>query len=215
MSITKTLIDPAVSYIDSTWTTSTNTSEKIYARTANLLLAPVVLITCALDTILGLGATLGVVCTLGRHNIIADQAATLMLHSTKLLTAPYMQLLKTIDPKQRSYEKKYTNNYTCDKGLLTEKITFIFAHILKISKSQNFFNRHIVSRLCFALLAMASLVTRVVDGLIGVLAASVSLLTLGYFHNVNQIAYQNLQAPGIITDIFVCILGILNPQAYN
>lgn len=160
MSITKTLIDPAVSYIDSKWMSSTNISEKFYARGANLLLAPATLITHTFDTILGLGVILGVFCTLGRHAVVADHAAILTNHSIQIFSAPYMQLLKTIDPKQKSLAKRDSQNYNADMGLLTEKMAFIFKYASNISKSPNFFSRHIVSRLCFVMLAVASVITR-------------------------------------------------------
>lgn len=77
--------------------------------------------------------------------------------------------------------------------------------------SDNFLKRHVASRLTYALLAVSCLVTRAVDGIIGIPAAGLSILTGGKFESLNNLAYRTLQAPGIINDLFYCTIKFINP----
>jgi hypothetical protein len=56
-------------------------------------------------------------------------------------------------------------------------------------------------------------ITRLVDGIIGVIAAVLSFLTLGKVASINNVAYRALQAPGIVKDLFKCTIKFINPWA--
>lgn len=99
-------------------------------------------------------------------------------------------------------------------GFLSNNATNLLKDVARTCyRSDNFVKRHVISRLTYALLAMASLVTRTVDGIICMPIAAASILTCGTFPTLNNIAYRSLQAPNIINDLFYCIVKFINPWA--
>ncbi|MCC5831695.1 MAG: hypothetical protein JJU12_01450 [Chlamydiales bacterium] len=73
--------------------------------------------------------------------------------------------------------------------------------------------RHIVSRLTVILRTVASLITRIVDFPIGLIAGLFSLLTFGRYESLNNAALRGLQITGIVTDLFEGVIQFLNPEA--
>ena len=210
MNITKTLIDTKTINLQANWKNwgqSKELSERMCARGLNLMLIPMVSITCAIDIILGLGAAIGAICTLGLHIKTTLKAYKLLKSSKKIVAAPFALFLKTIDP-QLKFEK--TNRFSSD--WLQPLNDFCNECSLE---DNSFFNRHIAARISNALLAVTHLVTFVVEAAIGLLAGSLSILTLAHFDYLNKTAYRGLHAPGVIFDIFLCIIGIINPTAVN
>lgn len=174
------------------------------ARGAHLLLTPASFITSAVDTIIGLGAGLGAICTLGKNKQTFKVACNHLSSSDKLFVRPYVNFLKTINP-----EAKISGD---GDGFLSDLVINPLKNIARrCYNSDNFLKRHIASRLTYALLAVSCLVTRAVDGIIGIPAAGLSILTGGKFESLNNLAYRTLQAPGIINDLFYCTIKFINP----
>jgi hypothetical protein len=176
----------------------------VLARGAYLLLAPASLITTAIDTIVGLGAAIGAILTLGRSQKIFDFACEFIGESDFLLSYPYKNFLQAINPDadfgvQRGY-------------IVSSAISPIEDFAKECSESENFLQRHVASRLTYALAALVSLVTKAVDGVISIPMTAISIITLGNFAFINNLAYKTLKAPGIISDIFYFSVYVLNPQ---
>jgi hypothetical protein len=205
--------------------------KNIAARAAHLGLVPLSLVMNTLDTLVGIGSGIGVVLIGGAEPESLKFALDHLDSSRKILVRPFSNLVKTINP-EAIFSDDYANlpyiyrfiANNCDPnppfisgdgdGFVTD---FIKSELRPLAidccNSDNFLERHVASRLTFALLAIACLVTRAVDGLICIPAAVASLLTAGKFVSLNNLAYRTLQAPGIIEDLFYCTIKCINPWA--
>lgn len=216
-NVTYASTKPAEHYVDSNWVQSDETTflkKHVLARGAHILLTPSSFITCAVDTIIGLGAGLGAICTLGKNKQTFKVACSHLSSSNKLFVRPYVNFLKTINPEAKfsgdaAKQAMISGN---GDGFLSDLVIDPLKNIARnCYNSDNFLKRHIASRLTYALLAVSCLVTRAVDGIIGIPAAGLSILTGGKFESLNNLAYRTLQAPGIINDLFYCTIKFINP----
>ena len=231
-NITHASTRPAENYIDSNWVRSDETTfikKHLLARGAHFFLTPASFITSAIDTAVGLGVGIGVICTLGMHLPTAKVAFNHFSSSNKLFVRPYVNLLQTINPKARfsgdlanqTYVVRFLaqcNNYEPPvvsgdgDGFISDTVITSLKSVARTCyNSDNFLKRNVASRLTYALLAISCLVARVVDGIIGIPAAGLSILTGGKFESLNNLAYRTSQAPGIITDLFYCTIKFINP----
>jgi hypothetical protein len=201
---TNRLVFPIYNYANDNWVHSNQTSKQLLGRAVFIILAPAEFITRAIDTIIGLGAMLALFCTLGLHKPTIVFSKRFVDYSEGLAAEPYANLLRAVNP-----DAKYLSND--EQGLITNFLFPLnnFAH--RSCRHKNGIKRHVISRLSFALLIPACIVTRAVDGVIGTLAAILSLATLGKIPLVNKIAYRGLQAPGILRDIPGFFLQTINP----
>ena len=195
------------------WTLEDNNCfwRHIASRVGNLALAPWSIMTQAVDTVIGIGAALATIGTLGNKKIY--QVAIKHLDSASFLIAdPYLHLLKTINPNASLQVMKGSNNKLADPHLTT----FVGKNMLSLAKScwasKNKFVHHVCTRLTFALLALSCVITRVIDLIIGVVAAIGALVTLGTCPKWNRAAYMGLQITGIIQDLFEATIRIVNPS---
>lgn len=224
INITHTAIRPTERYIHNNWVNSKKTNffkKHVLARVTHFTLVPASLIISALDAIIGLGAGMAAICTLGKHEKIFHFASSHLRSSSEIIARPYINLLQTLNPKVdlssniSVFENpKYPIIGAGDNGFITHFISKFLENIAsRCYNSENFVIRHVVSRLTYPLLAISCLVTRVVDGIIGIGVAPLSLLTGGKFESLNNLAYRALQVPGIIDDLFYCTIMCINPWA--
>lgn len=224
ISLNYTFTTPAEDYIDINLVHDDDTTfvkKHILARGAHILLTPVSFITSAVDTIIGLGAGIGAICTLGTHKQTFNVACYHLSSSKELFVLPYVNFVQTINPEAR-FSEAYIVRYLglAKKAMISgDGVGFLSDFVINPLKniarscynSDNFLTRHVASRLTYALLAVSCLVTRAVDGIIGIPAAALSILTVGKFESLNNLAYRTLQAPGIIGDLFYCTIKFINP----
>ena len=76
---------------------------------------------------------------------------------------------------------------------------------------EKFLTRHIVSRLSHGLFAVASVITRLWDFAVGLLAASLAFATLGKIETINHLAYRGLKVGGLCSDVFEHTIKAINP----
>jgi hypothetical protein len=205
-TITECLITANIKNLYNSWNSSDASfvQKHVLARGAHLLLAPASLITTAIDTIAGLGAAIGAILTLGQSRKIFDVAAALLNESNFLLSYPYQNFLQAINPDADFGD--------IDAYIVSNAISPIEDFAKKCAKSENFLQRHVASRLTYALAALACLVTRAVDGVISIPIVAASVITLGNFTLINHLACNTLKAPGIIVDLVYCAVYVLNPH---
>jgi hypothetical protein len=228
-NVTYALIKPVENYVDSNWVRPVKTpfiKKHVLARGAHFVLAPASFITSAVDTIIGLGVGIGAICTLGKHYPTFKIAHNHLSGSRGLFVRPYKNLLQTINPEAKfsgdlANESHLVRQLRLAKqakisgdgdGFLSDLVIDPLKDIARSCyNSDNFLKRHVASRLTYALLAISCLVTRVVDGIISIPVAGLSILTGGKFESLNNLAYRTLQAPGIINDLFYCTIKFINP----
>lgn len=83
----------------------------------------------------------------------------------------------------------------------------------KFADSKNILVRHIFSRIGFAFTLPTSMITRVADAALGLVAATFALITLGKISSLNNFAYRNINLPGLIPDMFFGVIKTINPWA--
>lgn len=176
----------------------------IAARGLSCLLIPGSFVTHAISTIAGLGAA-AVAAVTGGHCKPAAKAFSHLNQSQDLLANPYKHLLRTINPQALTGAKRRFFHDTIART--------VEGFAAKLSRANFWPIAHGASRLAYAVLAVAYLVTSVADGLIGVAAASVSLAFLGRWEAANAMAYSHLQATSVIRNIAYCTIKIINPHA--
>ena len=181
----------------------------VLARIAHCVLTPFSLLTNLADTTIGIGSGIVSVFTAPLQNKISIFAMNHLDGSRKLMAQPYVNLLNAINPYA-----KFSKNLENKNVLTSDSVNNFLKKIANdCYNSNNFLKRHIASRLTYALHAISSLVTRSVDGIIGLLAATFSILSLGKFKLLNNLAYKGLQAPAVIKDFLYCAIKIINPGA--
>lgn len=199
----------AAIYIQKNWVCSEQTSffkREIVARGAFFALSPAALITSALDVILGLGAAIAATTTLGTIESVNHFALIHLASSNGLVAVPCQTFLCGLNPnaKLAVLSPGFISANIFQRGLSIAQ---------KYSKSDMFFVRHVVSRITYGLLAISCLVARTVDGIIGVPTTVLSIAALGTCRQLNAVAFKALAAPGIILDLALCALCIINPHA--
>lgn len=209
INLTYATIDPVLNYIDSNWCNKKKLLKtRIFTRGAHLLLIPPSFIISAIDIVIGLGAGIGAVCTLGKHRRTFIIARDHLSMSNNLFLAPYWLFLFTLNPKAA----KLAMITREDDSFLSDSVITPLKKIARTCyNSDNFLKRHVSSRLTYALLAISCLVTRVADGVIAIPTAGLSILTGGKFVPLNNLAFRTLQAPSLIDDLFYCTIKFINP----
>lgn len=189
--------------------------KEILSRGLHLLLVPASVIPNALDIIIGLGASLGAIMTLGQKPAIIQFAYNHLVGLSFLISFIYKNALQTMNPHIIFGSKKNASSpwISCiGNGLVTDEVHKSMEKVaITYRDSHSLFKKHIASRLSYVLLAAACLVTRAIDGALGALAAIFSLITIGKIPSINNIAVRGLQAPAIILDLFGCTIYFINP----
>lgn len=213
---------------------ATFVEKQIFSRGAYLALAPLSIITVALDTIVGIGAATMTLLTLGCYKKSYSISRS-HFYIERGFINPYLFLLRSINPNspfQQSFDDVMSDGTRFLSALKGEiplkefKIGIqgngLFSNLVikpLIEKatdhqnSNNFLNKHIVSRLTYALLAISCVITRVADAAIALPAVALSLITLGQFNSLNCTAIRALYAPRLAFDLYFCLLKIINPWA--
>lgn len=233
MGLANVTTDHAYKYVQSNWVSGVQTNffkKHVLSRGAHLILVPCSLIANVADTILGSVVGIAAIGTLGRHRSTLETAIKHLKGWDMLVSGPYLNILKAINPEARI--EGYTENDALNhkthpniypkpplitvtrNGFIADRVRFL--GLEKKSKeyfnSDNFLRRHVASRLTIGLLAVACLVTRAVDAIIGIPAAALSILTLGKIVSLNNLAARTLLAPAIIRDLYFCTIGMIKPD---
>lgn len=184
------------------------------SRGLNLSLVPITLVTNALDALIGSGIGVAAICTAGAHKEIASLAGTYLPRSNRLLAEPFYQLLKSINPKASFSNATHVLIPNRGNGFISSLVLpKLHEEGLKCQCSTNVFERHVISRLTFALAGLAAIVTRIADATIALPAVAIALMTYGKVASINNLAYRTLQSLGLINDLFSSLIKTLNPSA--
>lgn len=186
-------------------------NQEILSRAIYFSLVPTVSLTIVFDTIVGLGTGVFSMIKKGEHQRAKHLSLTYLKSSRLLIASPYLNLMLTLNPSAKFDENSLQTG--SGEGAITQFCSnFIKTSLYHSSNSSYPLKRHVLSRLTFALLMISCVITRVIDGILGALAAVFSFLTLGNIRWLNHVAVRGLQFPGLLRDIYYCSLGIINPQ---
>lgn len=181
---------------------------ELQSRAYNLIALPYYIASLSFVTIAATIAGLAAIAIALQNRNLTHYASINIQYSNRVLNVPFAHLLKIINP--------YANMGTPEKG--TFSTCFLSPLILRTSDyattqrhSPYFFNRNVLTRLPYLLVAVVSIICRIADGILGCLGTVVSLLTVGHYDSLNNFAYRNLTAPGLLSDLFHSIILFLNP----
>ncbi len=163
---------------------------------------------CVGGTAVGVVASALSILNLGTSRMINDVADS-TYDSVLILPSLYIPVLKVVNPDAYS-----SCNSAC--GIVSANLArpiAAFAH--KSACKSNFLDRHVISRVGYALYAVASVISRVADLAIGLVAATFAIIPcLGRIESVNNVALEHLTAFGIVSDICKSFRGMINPQQF-
>lgn len=226
INITTSTITRATIYMDEHWIKPEDTPIKkhVGSRLCSLALAPASVITSAADTIVGIFAGFGSIFTLGLHRPTYICAARYLASSPGIVSRPFAKMIKVLNPSAfLEYSKKKKEDGSAPdkafiqmqgKGLITHYVFNITNTAFRsCANSEYWLMRHVVSRLTLLLSAVAHVISRVVDAIIGSIAAVFAFLTLGKVDSINHAAHRGLQLTGIIHDVFYHTMHLINPWA--
>lgn len=162
---------------------------------------------CVGGAAVGVAASALSILTLGASRHV-NRVASLTRETSYILPRLYIPVLKVVNPHA------YVD---CNSsGVVTANIAEpIFSVGYKAASESNFFLRHVVSRISYALGAAVSVISRVADLALGVIVGAFALFPLfGRIERVNNFAVEQLMAFGAVHDFFVGFRGFVNPQQF-
>lgn len=192
-------------------------SKHVLTRSAYAGLLPLSSIPPALDTIAGIGFALGSMITAGKNDKLTTLAKNHLSQAGSILSEPYVNLLRLINLHVKVADMDNPRNVKVSargEGFFTQffQETFKnFAHANFVSS--NMFRRQFVARLGYGLLGLTSVITRLFDFVIGIVAVGASVATLGKFEALNNLAYRTIRLTALISDIFQSGLFMINPAS--
>lgn len=214
INVTRAVGFPIVAYVQGELVYAQETTfakKEIAARGLSLLGIPTFLMTGAIDTIIGAGAGIVSIATLGMWDEPVWIAFNHLTGGDTMVANAYFAALSAINPKFAIGSDKDLISVG-GRGFSTQ---FIFKPITNLAnecrRSDHFLVRQFVSRCVYLALAIACLITRLLDALISVPAVLLSFITLGKNASLNNLASRTLQSIGIISDLFYCMIGMINP----
>lgn len=137
----------------------------------------------------------------------------LLKSSREIIAVPYFHLLKTLNPKAEVPSMPKPGDLSnIPSGVIAKAVQNAFKGPMKdLFESESAFKREIVLRLSMPFLATSMAVSRVVDTFFSLNVAAGSLITLGYFPEVNNLAFESLQPTAAIEDTFYSAFGFFCP----
>lgn len=181
----------------------------IILRLNSLFMAPTALVAHLIDTVISIITSVGTLITLGMNTKLYNVNRNFLLQTRYTLSYVYYFLLKTINTRATMDEGGSDTG-----GLLSNIISLKMKSIASnCGNSTNVITRHVFSRMAYFLCGISTVVMRIVDLVIGLIAMIVSFLTLGKFKKINDIAYKGLTITGVIEDIFINLIHAINPWA--
>lgn len=185
-------------------------NDQIVSRLREAILIPFVMLSAPIDMIVGLGYYAGSILTFGTEPKLFSYANKFTLASGKLFSTSYLHLLKVFIPKAGTDKKIKEFN-----GLFTHNVyQKIEEKAQHYSSSKNIFVRHGASRFTYPLLAIACVITRIADLVVGIFAAALSFIPyFGAKTWLNDSAFRGLEVLNIVNDLFYCTVKCFYPWA--
>jgi type III secretion system FlhB-like substrate exporter len=234
MPYTHNLYFKTIRYLeDSTYINLVNSKDagflkqQILSRVVFLILTPASLIVCAIDTILGLGAVLAAIFVSKHRQLLMDVAFTHFISTSAVFSFTYIHLLHVINPNisfedespkrrqellQKNPHHKFPIISSKGNGFIADRtIDYLTKKVVAYRNSKSLMEQCVATRTTLVELLIASFIARVIDGVIGIFAASFSILSAGQFRSLNNLAYRTTVVGSIVSDFIYCGTKIINP----
>jgi len=185
------------------------------SRGENLLCLPFKLVDIAIDlekTVSGVAASALSIVTWGKSEQINGYSEK-ALASYRVLPKLYLSLLVVINPSAK-YNIIKSNDLTYTGSLTRELSIPIFEKAYGLAIKNSFWEKRILSRVCFVFGAIVSTITRIIDLAFGIFGAALSLATRGEEEKINDFATRQLTSLGLVWDICYAARGFINPQQF-
>ncbi len=158
----------------------------------------------AYKTTVGVAMAIVSICTLGLIERV-NSTARAAYFSHELVTIPFKAVGRIINPDYAGHSD--------DTGIFTKTFALPLLHkAILASYSDNFFSRHIVSRIGHGLFGAAAVATRVADFALGIVLATVSIVPLfARVETINTLALVHLASTAVIGDACRAVRGVINP----
>ncbi len=195
----------------------------LISRCANLALAPTSLLINGADTVMGLAGWGFCLLTLGQKDTCGFTVNR--LHSSrKLLSDPFKFLVRAINPYA-----EFKVSMSCESKILKDRVNQINnsyvqpamtfgpsangSYELQPTKERSFFSRHIGARFCYAMALGRIPADALFKTLYSPFMIFASTITCGKHQFINDFAYTGLSGPGLIEDLFLVSMKLINPNA--
>lgn len=146
-----------------------------------------------------------------------NEAASIKRTSVLILPTAFQGVIAVFNVGAHKYDKVEQGSFRSEFRLFDKALDCTQRR--KSSKLSgrvvNFMIAQVGSRLLFALAAVVATIIRVVDLIIGVIAAALSIICLGHVEKLNKLALDNLTILGVINDLSNGIRGFVNPFQSN
>lgn len=174
------------------------------ARTLNLIAAPFGLVARVLDIAIGVFIAMPFnLLTAGTLEGLNNFTNASLFCLDQVLSMLALNLLRVINPRAGIDLRSLS---------LTDKLNEALVSV-KEGNSAHPFNYHITNRFNALVYAMAYVVTRAADVVLGTLGLVLAAVTLGSYPLFNRLAFSALAFPGLIDDLYRCAMLLVNPAA--
>lgn len=193
-------------------------STSVSDRVKNLLILPPAVIFYTVGgigfTCLGVAAHIIATATFSKFEAV-NKRSILTRSSRFLLPNSFSAVMNVVNPDVSSRNKDWFSDPK--SGFVSQYVAFpiLKTAIIASNDDKSILNRHVVSRVGFGLFGVVSVVTRTTDLAIGILAAVLSLATLGVSQKVNEIAVDHLSSLRLVGDLCFSVTGVLNPAHFK
>ncbi len=185
-------------------------------------------ITTVSPLVSAIGALVGTICTIvaaafsvgtlgcsKRMNKLAD--AFEIKPSKFILTNVYVYVLRIVNPEALFFREERPRPED-DTWISSMFALPIFNKAKDASSKSNILSRHFVSRGCYAIAGLVSIITKAADLALGVLAAVYSFTPYfgkcGRVERYNSFAFDQLGALSLVDDLCHAARGVINPQQF-
>lgn len=128
-----------------------------------------------------------------------------ILGSRVIVTCTFESIVKTINPDAQFSAKVYNLP-------LTNYFDNFFKDLGKTARSSNNpFKAHFISRMAYSLAPLVATITRTSEAIFGLVAATISIITLGKYEKCNMLAMRGLLISALIEDYSFSMIKTINP----
>jgi len=191
---------------------------EVASRTLRLVAIPLAVGVAACDTAIGVAVGSVAIVTWGTYPGVNKYARKNFEVLGTLIVRVHRDVVHFINPRSAPFQPE--SGVEGGRILLPSKDGLVAAFVqkrldkwIRYCKGSNFFNRHMTARLICLVAAIAFVIARVIDTIIGAFTGLISLLTFGREQFWNQLTYETLRPTMVVRDLFVCTLLFMNPAS--